>query len=204
VFKLDPSGTETVLYSFKGSPDGDYPLAGLIMDTAGTLYGTTGAGGILGQNCSDLPPVGCGTVFMLDPFGNESIYYSFKGGPDGAFPSADLIMDAAGNLYGTASLGGVTSQSCFSVGCGTVFKLAAVTFTDLINLVQQSVTDLRAQNLLVTESKMAEDAFEKGNQKAVNRMLNTFIHQVSAVHSKKSLTSAQAATLIQEAKDLMT
>ena len=202
MFKLDPSGTETVLYSFKGSPDGDYPLAGLVMDTAGTLYGTTGAGGILGQNCSDLPPVGCGTVFMLDPFGNESIYYSFKGGPDGAFPSADLIMDAAGNLYGTASLGGVTSQSCFSVGCGTVFKLAAVTFVDLTNLVQQ-FTDLGAKNVLVTESKMAEAAFKNGNQKAVNRMLNTFIRQVSAMHSRKALTAAQAATLVQEAKDLM-
>jgi hypothetical protein len=121
---------------------------------------------------------------------------------DGADPQAGLIMDAAGNLYGTATNGGSTASQNCPTGCGTVFKLAAVTFVDLTNLVQQ-FTDLGAKNVLVTESKMAEAAFKNGNQKAVNRMLNTFIRQVSAMHSRKALTAAQAATLVQEAKDLM-
>jgi uncharacterized repeat protein (TIGR03803 family) len=189
VFKLDASGSESLLYSFQGPFDGAGPYAGLIMDTASNLYGTTVAGGSGGG----------GTVFKLAPSGNESVHHSFSWAPDGALPFAGLIMDAAGNLYGTAAEGGSSAGNC----CGTVFKLAPVTFADLTNLVKQCVTDLGAQNVLVTESNMAEAAFKKGNQKAVNRMLSTFIHQVVAVHSRKSLTSSQAAALVQDAKDLM-
>ncbi len=119
VFKLDTSGNETVLYSFKGGNDGATPGFGsLIRDEAGNLYGTTADGGS-GGGCSF--SFGCGTVFKLDPAGNETVLYSFKGGSDGESPVAGLIMDVAGNLYGTTQDGG--SGSGCSFGCGTVFKL---------------------------------------------------------------------------------
>ncbi|PYX58184.1 MAG: hypothetical protein DMG76_09955 [Acidobacteria bacterium] len=102
VFKLDTTGNETVLYRFTNVPDGTLPYAGLIMDKAGNLYGTTEFGG---DGSCDFG-VGCGTVFRLDTTGNEIVLYSFMGPPDGAIPLAGLIMDKAGNLYGT-TYGGV-------------------------------------------------------------------------------------------------
>ena len=136
VFKLDPSGHETVLYSFTlTNGDGANPAASLIMDSAGNLYGTTQLGGITSGNCPNSgtnttapPPVGCGTVFKLDPSEHETVLYSFTlTNGDGAQPVAGLIMDSAGNLYGTTPFGGVTSSSSCSgpppAGCGTVFKL---------------------------------------------------------------------------------
>jgi len=108
VFKVDPSGSETVLYSFTNSGgDGAYPFAGLLMDTAGNLYGTTTQGGSSNN----------GTVFKVDSSGSETVLYSFtNSGGDGQSPEAGLIMDAAGNLYGTAHGGG-------SFGNGIVFKV---------------------------------------------------------------------------------
>src|SRR6478672_10353129 len=99
------------LYLFNGSPDGRYPN-GLIRDTAGNLYGTTAAGGS-STNC----PWGCGTIFKLDTTGIETVLYSFAGGRDGEIPSA-LVLDAAGNLYGTTDDGG-NSDTCDPLpGCG--------------------------------------------------------------------------------------
>ena len=118
VFKFNPAGKETVLYSFTGV-DGNSPN-GVIRDAHGNLYGTTYAGGS-GQCRSDLGP-GCGTVFRLDAKGNETVLHSFTGGADGALPFAGLILDAKGNLYGTAANGGAMS-SCNGSGCGVVFKL---------------------------------------------------------------------------------
>src|SRR5690349_11975428 len=133
VFKLDPLGKVTVLYSFKGGNDGDGPTSGLIMDTAGNLYGTTGVGGGSDPSgtCGSQTGVGgCGTVFNLDPSGNETVLYSFKGRTDGAFPfqlgDGRLVRDVAGNLYGTTLEGGsgpCTGRNQVLVGCGTVFKL---------------------------------------------------------------------------------
>jgi uncharacterized repeat protein (TIGR03803 family) len=126
VFKLTPnsdgSWTESVLYSFKGGSDGGNPDAGLISDAAGNLYSTTNRGGDLSQ-CS---PYGCGTVFKLTPNADgswtESVLYNFKGinfvNPNG------LILDAAGNLYGTTRDGG-PGNNCGGSGCGTAFKLTA-------------------------------------------------------------------------------
>jgi uncharacterized repeat protein (TIGR03803 family) len=204
VFKLDPSGTESLLYSFKDLPDGDSPMAGLIMDAAGNLYGTTIAGGTIGQNqLCNYPPVGCGTIFKLDPSGTESVLYSFEGSLDGWAPLAGLIMDMAGTLYGTAYVGGFTGGSCpLGLGCGTVFKLSPFTFAGLISLVKQFTTDPGAEESMMRTLKLAEGSAAKGDQKAVDRMLRTFIRQVSA-QSGKFLTSANAATLIQEAKSLM-
>ena len=105
VFKLDPSGNETVLYEFKGGSDGGAPWAHLLMDAAGNLYGTTIVAGAYKA----------GTVFKLDPSGNETVLHSFNGS-DGCEPFAGLIMDAQGNLYGTTIF-------CGAYGWGTVFKL---------------------------------------------------------------------------------
>jgi uncharacterized repeat protein (TIGR03803 family) len=100
------------LYSFTGGPDGGYPYAGLLRDKAGNLYGTTLEGGR--QACQ----IGCGTVFKLGKHRKETVLHSFAGGPkDGAFPWAGLVPDAAGNLYGTTSVGGASDQ-------GTVFKVS--------------------------------------------------------------------------------
>jgi uncharacterized repeat protein (TIGR03803 family) len=108
VFKLDKSGKETVLHDFTGNADGGYPLAGLIRDAAGNLYGTTSGC----SRCGDT----AGKVFKLDATGHETVLHSFAGGQDGAAPQAELLRDAAGNLYGTTSYGGKFNG-------GTVFKL---------------------------------------------------------------------------------
>lgn len=119
VFKVDTSGNETVLHSFAGPPDGQLPYAGLIMDQEGNLYGATSSGGT-SSNCSG----GCGTVFKLDTFGNETVVHSFTNSDgDGALPSG-LIMDKKGNLYGTTYIGGPLVDACRPyTACGTVFKL---------------------------------------------------------------------------------
>jgi uncharacterized repeat protein (TIGR03803 family) len=109
VFKVDPSGNETVLYNFTGGgADGLIPLAGLVRDAAGNLYGTTGGGGTGGG----------GTIFKLDPSGNETILYDFPGS-DLAYSYGSLLLNKA-RLYGTSYWGG--TSNCFN-GCGTVFEL---------------------------------------------------------------------------------
>lgn len=123
VFKLDSAGNETVLYSFTGqNGDGAFPGGGfgnpLILDNSGNLYGFTRSGGNSG--CSNNN--GCGTVFKVDPAGHETVLHTFTG-PDGNDPIS-LIMDSAGNLYGTAQ-GGGTSNNCAQIGCGTVFKISS-------------------------------------------------------------------------------
>ena len=109
VFEISPNGTESVLHSFTGgATDGAYPRAGLVMDSAGNLYGTTSAGG-----ADDL-----GTVFEISAAGTESVLYSFAGGAtDGSDPTGGLVMDGAGNLFGTTAAGGANDL-------GTVFKLS--------------------------------------------------------------------------------
>lgn len=164
VFKVDTSGQETVLHSFTGPPDGYLPFAGLVMDNAGNLYGTTIIGGtedggavfkvnstsgqetVLYSFCSQpgctdgqLPYAalvwvggflygttefggasGAGTVFEVNPANQETVLYSFCSQlncADGGQPTASLLRDTAGNLYGTTSGLG-------AYGAGTVFKVA--------------------------------------------------------------------------------
>lgn len=109
VFKVTPSGTETVLYSFAGgSSDGADPVAGLIQGSDGNFYGNTSAGG----------PSNLGTVFELTPGGTETILHAFAGGSsDGANPSATLVQSSDGNLYGSTGAGGTS-------GDGTFFEVA--------------------------------------------------------------------------------
>jgi uncharacterized repeat protein (TIGR03803 family) len=109
--------TFTTLYEFTGpSTDGAYPEAGLVRDETGNLYGTAWGGGS-GACDDEFGDVGCGTVFKVDTSGKETTLYSFTGQSDGGYPFAELVLDAAGNLYGT------TSHFGSSGGCGTVFKL---------------------------------------------------------------------------------
>ncbi len=117
VFKLDPSGNETVLYTFQKEPDGSQPNGGLIQDAAGNFYGTTVWGGK--GKCQE---TSCGVVFKLDKNGNESVLYSFSGGADGGNPAAGVIIDSSGNLYGATIVGG-GPKSCEDDACGVVFKL---------------------------------------------------------------------------------
>lgn len=108
VFEL-AGGSYKVLYSFKGASDGAKPYAGLAQDAAGNLYGTTYQGGT----------ANAGVVYKLTPSGQETVLYSFTGGADGGNPYAGVIVDSAGNLYGTAYGGG--ANNCTG-GCGVVYK----------------------------------------------------------------------------------
>ena len=124
--------TFQTIYRFQGAPDGTYPQTALIGDASGTLYGTTASGG-LSNECTP----GCGTAFELKPNSSggytESVIYRFHPTElDGYFPSAPLVMDGAGNLFGTTSGGGVKG-GCES-GCGTVFRLTPTgsTYTETI------------------------------------------------------------------------
>jgi uncharacterized repeat protein (TIGR03803 family) len=116
VYQLSPTSDgkwkETILHRFQADWDGTYPGVGaLILDSAGNLYGTAD-GGVTGY----------GVVFRLSPSSDghwkETILYNFKGGANGIQPSAGVVMDKTGNLYGTTSAGG---SSC---SCGLIYKLA--------------------------------------------------------------------------------
>lgn len=110
--------TYSVIYNFTGGQDGAGPSAGLTMDSAGNLYGTTLGSLYNGhQNCISPPPSDCGTVFKLTPSGSGwflTTLHSFTG-PDGANPAARLYFGADGGLYGTT--GGGSNND------GTVFEL---------------------------------------------------------------------------------
>jgi uncharacterized repeat protein (TIGR03803 family) len=125
LFRISAAGNEKVLYAFGGGSDGAYPMAGVVADKKGNLYGTTSDGGG-GTQCI-VQFGGCGTVFRIDRKGRETVLYAFSGGSDGANPLAGLVIDKAGNLFGTTAYGGNTSacNQGASPGCGTVFEIAA-------------------------------------------------------------------------------
>ena len=109
---------EKVLHNFNNNgTDGHFPSAGLILDAAGNLYGTTYVGGAYGY----------GMVFELTPAAGggwtEQVLHSFDyNGTDGGYPYAGLIFDKNGNLYGTTDVGGDLACNA-PYGCGTVFQL---------------------------------------------------------------------------------
>lgn len=165
VFKVDPQGNETLLRTFNGGKNGQFPEAGLLLDGAGNLYGTTSGGGKNGNGTvfkldsagnetvvgnfvyargavpfsnviqdaqgnfygttayggNNKCTQGCGAVYKMDTSGNEITLYAFTGGADGATPSAGLVFDTAGNLYGSTYAGG--TPGCEDQGCGVIFKL---------------------------------------------------------------------------------
>jgi uncharacterized repeat protein (TIGR03803 family) len=177
VFKIDSAGNETILYRFTGGNNGVNPLAGLVRDANGNLYGTTLGNGedggaavvfkvdpngqettfdIASPNacCFDSPVavdaegniygmspyggtpdcglvegnLGCGTLFKLSPSGKFTVLHTFKG-KDGIQPEGGVVLDAEGNIYGTALYGG--NLKCDypgwgmnkQEGCGTIYKL---------------------------------------------------------------------------------
>jgi len=121
VFKVTPSGVETLLHKFGASKSDGFinvPQR-LVVDQGGNIYGTTDFGGVKGRlgkngNCGR----GCGTIFEINASGVETILHTFKGYTqgDGAHPMAGLILDGKGNLYGTTNYGGL-------YGYGTIFQL---------------------------------------------------------------------------------
>ena len=157
VYELSPSSsgwTLTDLYDFHPTyayRDGYYPYAGVTLDHAGNLYGTTYLGGIgqcynsqgdvtesgtaVSKTIGLEPPKGntssgCGIIFELSPSSSgawtEKILYNFRSGADGAGPWSSLTLDANGDLFGTTSGGGTGNGGCIGVyiqGCGTVFEL---------------------------------------------------------------------------------
>jgi uncharacterized repeat protein (TIGR03803 family) len=101
--------TTSMIHTFSGQ-DGSNPLSGVVFDAAGNLYGTTSAGGANGF----------GTVYELSPSANgwtEQVLYSFQNGSDGKVPAAPVVVDSAGNVYGSTITGGTG-------GGGTVFELS--------------------------------------------------------------------------------
>src|SRR5690348_12624638 len=95
----------------RGSHDGrSLSQGGVVMDSAGNLYGTTAFGG----------STGWGTVYKLDPTGQETLLHNFTDGPDGGLPDAGVTLDSAGNLYGTTVLGG---HSVYGGQGGVAYKL---------------------------------------------------------------------------------
>jgi uncharacterized repeat protein (TIGR03803 family) len=106
IFKMTPAGAITGLFSFANTNGAD-PVAGLTLDTDGSLYGTTLAGGLSN----------CGTVFRLAPDGTFNPLYSFSGGNDGSNCYGGLLLASDGNFYGTTEGGG-------TYGFGTVFRVS--------------------------------------------------------------------------------
>jgi len=106
IFKLDNAGNETVVYSFKGKPDGEHPSRTVLLDAQGNFYGTNYEGGANSY----------GGVYELDASGTESVLYSFGPGTDGEYPGSGVIADQAGDLLGTTGYGG-------TAGDGTIFQV---------------------------------------------------------------------------------
>src|SRR5580698_527433 len=121
---------EQVLYSFQGLPDGAGPTGRIVSDAQGNLYGATGEGG--SSSCAG--PAQCGTVYELSPPTKngdawiETILHVFQGRAfgDGSTPGGGLVMDAAGNLYGTAAYDGTGPCRLLGglVGCGVIYEMA--------------------------------------------------------------------------------
>ncbi len=119
VFALTATGEESLIYSFRGGADGDFPSAPPIQGRDGALYGITTYGGA-NPNMATFCDRGCGTVFRVTLEGRETVLHAFRGGMlDGVHPASSLIATSDGTLYGTTSGGG----SDIDIGVGTVFKL---------------------------------------------------------------------------------
>ena len=106
IFKVGTNGdTFTTLHPFTGGDDGATPLAALVQDSSGNLYGTTYGGGTYGL----------GTVFTITTNGTLTVLHSFAGSPEGAYPATSLVRASDGNFYGTTVFGGS--------GHGTLFRI---------------------------------------------------------------------------------
>lgn len=154
VFSVDSSGTESVVYNFKGNfgsaHDGSWPFDGLTV-LNGKLYGTTSSAGANSD----------GTVFAVSTGGTESVLYSFAGGDDGQGPQAALTVDR-GKLYGTTVYGG--GSGCGGAGCGTVFSVTTAGKEAVIYRFQGGADGERAYaNVTVLGRKLYGATLEGGS-----------------------------------------
>jgi uncharacterized repeat protein (TIGR03803 family) len=160
VFELvNSSGTytEKVLYSFGGTPaDGADPIASLLLDASGNLYGTTKLGG----STTACGGSGCGTAFeLVNSSGSytERLLHSFSGGNDGSNPAAALTMDNSGNLYSTTEVGGSSQE------LGAVFMINPTAAAPDATL---STTNLAFSNQLINTTSPAQSITVTNNGKA--------------------------------------
>jgi len=118
IFRLDSAGQMHILHTFTGDANGAQPVGPLVRDAAGNFYGVTKAGG--NRSCPEFDSFrgsGCGVVFKLSKTGQLTVLHTFNGGQDGALPQGGLLLDAAGNLFGTTASGGNADR-------GTIFRIA--------------------------------------------------------------------------------
>ena len=141
---LVPTQAQTfkVLHTFEGS-DGAFPVGQLVRDAVGNIYGTTGAGGT-DERCS------CGTVFKMNKNGKLIWLYSFDK-KNGWGPSAGVLRDPAGNLFGVTAQGGGTDL-CQPYGCGEVFKLSAAKKETVLHRFTSDPDGYSPESLLVEDS----------------------------------------------------
>jgi uncharacterized repeat protein (TIGR03803 family) len=117
IFRLDSANILHILYKFDGDANGTEPFGPLVQDADGNLYGVTHSGGDM--TCPDpaFAGSGCGTVFKLDKNHQLTVLHVFKGGSNGSTPQGGLLLDKAGNIYGTTAVGGFFER-------GTAFKIS--------------------------------------------------------------------------------
>lgn len=130
VFKITPSGTQTVLFNFPYDPntntavDGIYPYGGLVQGKDGNFYGTTSGGGNAGGVCNGT--LGCGVIFKITPTGTFTLLHTFNGAfatlAEGGVPTGRLILGSDGNFYGTTNEGGLTADNIANQG--TIFRVS--------------------------------------------------------------------------------
>jgi uncharacterized repeat protein (TIGR03803 family) len=130
------SQTYTLIHSFTGPPDGALPNT-LIRDSEGNVYGTTRSGGLATCGLGS-----CGTVFKIDPAGNETILFSFPGGSAGSDPAAGVVLDAEGNLYGTTQGNGVIN------GASVIYRIDPSGNETFFEADTAEVSDLDSQVVL--------------------------------------------------------
>jgi uncharacterized repeat protein (TIGR03803 family) len=152
VFKITPDGQKTLLYAFKGGTDGGVLKSGLAIDAQGNLYGTTDLGGANTR----------GTVFKLTPAGEKTILYSFLGGSDGSHPFTGVVLDAAGNLYGTTFDGGT---------CGDILKLTPEGVETVLHTFTCGAGDNPVADLILdAEGNLYSTTFDGGSLGSVYKL----------------------------------
>ena len=224
VFELTPTSTTpvtynpTTLYAFTGGADGAQPFAGVALGASGTLYGAAASGGSTSNSCNayfSFPNValGCGAIFELVPPTGTSTTYTFSvkhtfNYGDGAAPSAGLLIDSSGNLYGTTQYGGTSANN--KTG-GTVFKITASTPKELIHLLIGQVQGLVKSGALnsgegtslVAHLNSALRLLNMSNTTATISNLNGFIYEVQGLESGGQLDPTDAQTLINAAQNII-
>jgi uncharacterized repeat protein (TIGR03803 family) len=116
VYKVDSAGAETILYRFLGGDDGANPVAALVQDAAGNLYGTTRGNGAIPAHS---------TVFKVDPEGRETVLYVFDPSFQACCQDSPLALDEAGNLYGMSPYAGEPGCGVNQVGCGSLYEVTS-------------------------------------------------------------------------------